>query len=55
MKEVVAVQDIAAQMICRSLNIEIRHMTTGCEFDSDLAKNIFKSRKAMCNGMLLLM
>ena len=50
MKEVVAVQDIAAQMICRSLNIEIRHMTTGCEFDTDLGKVYSRAERPCAMG-----
>ena len=35
---------------CRSLNIEIRHMTTGCEFDSDLAKIYSRAEKPYVMG-----
>ena len=35
---------------CRSLNIEIRHMTTGCEFDSDLAKIYSRAEKPCAMG-----
>ena len=34
----------------RSLNIEIRHMTTGCEFDSDLAKIYSRAEKPCAMG-----